>query len=168
MGTRLGLVFGTADVKTVGASGACYGIMVYAAFMAPTSRVWFFGIFPVQLAWLVGILVFMGLYETILMARGDLSPGRVAHGAHLGGALGGFLAFRYFRAMFMTADQRPFFGGVGGRFRRWRAERRAKIDRENQAILDAVLDKVHREGMSALTAAERRFLERSSQDMKRR
>ncbi len=163
----LSVVFGTTDIRTVGASGAVYGIMVYAAFMAPSSKVWFFGIIPVMLGWLVGILVFIGVYETILMVQGHLPPGGVAHGAHLGGALWGFLAFRFFRSSYMTADHRPFFGGIGGRFQRWRADREAKASQERQATLDQLLEKVHREGMSSLTAAERRFLERTSKGMKR-
>ncbi|MCA8942725.1 MAG: rhomboid family intramembrane serine protease, partial [Planctomycetes bacterium] len=31
---------GSADVQCLGASGACFGIMVYAAVMAPSARVW--------------------------------------------------------------------------------------------------------------------------------
>ena len=155
------------DVRAVGASGACYGIMVYAAMMAPTSRVWFFGVFPVQLRLLVGILVFLGLYSVMLEFRDGVATG-TAHGAHLGGALWGFLAFRFFRNSLMTADHRPWFGGLGAKLSQARADRRAKGEAQHQATLDQVLDKVHREGMSSLTAAERRFLERASRDAKRR
>jgi hypothetical protein len=151
----------------IGASGSTYGIMVYAAFMAPTSRSWFFGIFPVQLRILVGILVFAGLYRTMLTLRHGGSDG-VAHGAHLGGALWGFLAFRYFRGADMSAAHRPVCGGRAERWRRARRTRRIRADQAAQETLDGLLDKVHREGMNKLTAAERRFLERASRDAKRK
>lgn len=158
---------GSVDAVVVGASGSCYGIMAYAAFMAPTSRVWFFGIFPVQLQWLVGILVFIGLYQTILELRHGVGDG-VAHSAHLGGALWGFLAFRYFRASLMTADHRPWFGQLSQRYAAWRRTRQAEQAADDQAKLDALLDKVHKEGLSALSPAERRFLDRTSKDIKKR
>lgn len=164
----LGLFFGV-DPWILGASGACYGIMVYAACMAPTANVLFFGIFPIQLRLLVGILVFIGLYETYLGVVRGASGGGSAHGAHLGGALWGFVAFKKLRHWHMLADQRPgLLEGAREGLRARREARRAHEAARDRATLDALLDKVHREGMSALTENERRFLERASKDMKGR
>jgi hypothetical protein len=62
--------------------------------------------------------------------------------------------------------------GLIQRWRSRRAEARAKRAAEEQARdrkkLDDLLDKVHREGMSALSESERRFLERASKDARRR
>ena len=58
-------------------------------------------------------------------------------------------------------DQRPWLGSFGTRFRRAREARRARAAAEREADVDAVLDKVHREGVNALTAAERKILELS-------
>ena len=164
----MGLAFQSdGSIPIIGASGACYGIMVYAAFMAPYSKVWVFGIFPVQLRILVGILVFLGAYSTYISLVLGSSGGSVAHGAHLGGALFGFLAFRLFRTWFMTADHRPgLVDGAGRWLRQRREERRAKAEAYQREVLDQLLDKVHKEGMSALTDTERRFLEQASKNMK--
>ena len=148
----------TPQVPVVGASGACYGIMVYAAFLAPRMRVIFF-IFPVEIRWLVGFLVFVGVYQLYV----DLGrSGGVSHGAHLGGALWGAIAFRMARA-----GVGPDFG-IGGRVGRWKAGRDAKAGQQKQQVLDELLEKVHREGLTSLTPAERRFLDKASQQMRRK
>ncbi len=153
----LGLAMGS-DPQVVGASGACYGIMVYAACMAPRMRVIFI-IFPLEMRWLVGFLVFIGVYSTLIgFQRGG--GGSVAHGAHLGGALWGYLAFRFFRNFYMTADFRP--GGLKTRFQRWRQERERKGEASRREVMDKLLDKVHSQGIDSLTTAERRFMESES------
>lgn len=159
----LTMALGEGDALILGASGACYGIMVYAAFMAPRMRVIFI-IFPVQLGWLVAFLVGLGLYSLVLEFRHEASS--TAHGAHLGGALWGFLAFRYFRNWYMTADYRQT--GVVDWFRKRQDQRRQQGRARREAILDELLEKVQREGMSALSAAERRFLEKTSKDLRDR
>ena len=148
----------TPSVRVVGASGACYGIMVYAAFVAPRMRVIFL-IFPIEMRWLVGLLVFLGLYQLYV----DLGrSGGISHGAHLGGALWGAIAFRMARA-----GIGPDFG-IGNRVGRWKAQRDARAGQEKQRVLDDLLEKVHREGLNSLTPAERRFLDKASQQMRRK
>lgn len=144
----------------VGASGACYGIMVYAAFLAPRMRVIFL-IFPIEMRWLVGILVAVGAYQLFVELSRNFSGG-TAHGAHLGGALWGYVAFRMARAG-VGLDF-----GITDKIRRLRAGRARRVDQDRQAVLDRLLDKVHREGISSLTAAERRFLDKTSQEMRRK
>ncbi len=160
----LALVTGLADVPLIGASGACYGIMVYAACMAPRMRVIFI-VFPVEMRWLVGILVGVGAYMALLQLTGNASGG-VAHGAHLGGAAYGFIAFRRLRGYYISlgVSHAPMFPGL----RRWSVERGRRKEEDLQATLDRLLEKVSREGMSALTAGERRQLERASRELKKR
>jgi membrane associated rhomboid family serine protease len=151
----LGLLSGS-EAPAVGASGAVYGIMVYAACMAPRMRVLFI-IFPIELRWLVGVLVFIGVYMTYVQLVGGGSDG-VAHGGHLGGALCGFFAYRLPRRRWAWVD----------RLRGWSDQRRVRASRHRQEVLDRLLDKVHREGLGSLTTAERRFLDRTSQQMRRK
>lgn len=158
---------GAVDTPCVGASGALYGIAVYAALRSPRTTFHLYGIIPIVLGWLVGIMVFIALYDTMLMFRESISGG-VAHGGHLGGALGGLLAFKLFNTQLLIADHRPWFGGVGERLKEARQQREAQSAAEKQKTLDELLDKVHREGMSALTSSERKFLERTSKDLKDR
>lgn len=144
------------DIPVIGASGACYGIMVYAAFMAPRMRVILI-VFPIELRFVVGIMVFIGLYQTLLMFGGATSGGGVAHGAHLGGALWGFIAFKLARAGVSPQEW----------LRRRRFESSSRKTQRKQEVLDELLEKVHRQGMSALTPAERRFLERVSKSSRK-
>ncbi len=69
----------------LGASGACYGILIYAACLAPRSIVYLV-VFPIELRWVALGLVGVGVYQTIVTIQGAGSGG-IANGAHLGGAL---------------------------------------------------------------------------------
>ena len=155
---------GHANVQLVGASGACYGFLVYAASMAPRSMVIFI-VFPIQLWILAAGLVFLGLYATFIELV-DGYVGGVAHGAHLGGAALGFVAFR--RSWFIDwADhagrERPGLlrGLVQGVQQKRDAQRQQKA-REDQLQMDEILAKVKQSGLASLSPAERRFLERMS------
>jgi len=155
----LQVLYGSTSVLTIGASGAIYGILVYAAFMAPRMRVIFF-IFPIEMRWLVGVLVGIGVYMMFIELRTGYSTG-TAHGGHLGGALWGFLAYRY-------RGLGQFQWSLPGKLQRWNAGRTARKGQEQQRILDELLAKVHREGIGSLTPAERRFLDKASQDARRK
>lgn len=158
------LSLGYADVPLVGASGACYSFLVYAACMAPRMRVIVI-LFPVPLGLLAGILVFVGAYEQYVeVMRGSM--GGVANSAHLGGAALGFLAFRrgWFRDYGSYGRIRAgFFAGWG---RKWAAMRARKVQESaaaSQHELDRILAKIQGSGLPSLTAGERKTLERASE-----
>lgn len=152
---------GKAGVPVVGASGAVYGILMYAACQAPRQTVLLI-FFPIQLAWLVGILIFIGIYASWMEILG-ITESSVSHGGHLGGALFGFLAFRFRHRLLSPGGALD----LGGRLNRWRAQRTHKSDQKEQEVMDQLLDKVKREGMSSLTGAERRFMEKVSKKKSR-
>lgn len=161
---------GSADVPLVGASGACYGFLVYAACMAPRSYVILI-VFPIQLWLLAAGLVFLGLYATYTeLALGYV--GGVAHGAHLGGAALGFVAYR--RSWFIDwadhagRDRPGWWHGLLQGWQRKRAQQLHRKAEEQQLQLDEILAKVKEGGLGSLTAAERRFLERVSKQAKKR
>ena len=82
------------DVPTVGASGGIYGLLLGFAMMFPQRRVVPL-IPPIPMpAWLFAML-FAGL-ELYLGVTGTRSG--IAHFAHLGGMVGGFLVMRYWRS----------------------------------------------------------------------
>lgn len=141
--------FGHATPPAIGASGAAYGVMAACATLHPDARVLLI-VFPVRLRHLaLGIVVL-----TVLAALLDFKEGAsgVAHLVHLGGLAAGYLWIRT------------------GLWRRdpWAAlERRravASIERgaDDEARMDRLLDKIHREGIGSLTRAEKAFLERMS------
>ena len=164
----LGQALGRPDLPLVGASGACYGLLVYAACTAPHSMVILI-IFPIKLWVLATALVAVGVYQLFVEMATD-TMGGVSHGAHLGGALWGFLAYRlgWYRDHTPYVYQEGLLAGARGRLRGFLASRRDRTRARQRVVLDELLEKVHREGISSLTAAERRFLDRTSKDLKRR
>ena len=155
---------GQADVPLVGASGACYGLLLYAAFLSPHTPVILL-IVRVPLWLLAGLLVGLGVYSTFIGFATGFAGG-VAHGAHLGGAAMGWLAFR--RGWFCDYVPYEYQPNPIARLRRFwsdrRAAARARADAASELQLDEILAKVKQSGLSSLTAAERRFLERASQE----
>ncbi len=161
-------VQGTFDVPLVGASGACFAFLVYAACMAPQSRVIVIFV-PVPLGLLAGFLVFIGLYSQYVEFRTGY-PGGVAHSAHIGGALFGLVAHRlgWFRDFTPFEYQPGWFAGMQRRLQTWNATRRAADAAAEQQEIDRILEKIQQQGMPSLSTGERRTLERASQKAKKR
>lgn len=166
----LAAIQGAADVPLVGASGACYSFLVYAACMAPRAMVIFI-VFPLQLWILATGLVFLGLYSTMVEFV-DGYVGGVAHGAHLGGAALGFAAFKlnwFVDWADHAGKERPnFLRGIVQSVQQKRAEQRHQKAQEQQLQMDEILDKVKQNGLASLSSAERRFLEQMSKQAKKR
>lgn len=154
---------GYENVPLVGASGACYAFLLYAACMAPRSTVLLLFI-PVPLGLLAGVLVFMGLYASYVQFVQGF-PGGVAHSAHLGGAAFGFLAWKFgwFKDYTPYAYQQGLLAGYKQKWQEWRQRQKVESDAATRAEVDRILEKVHQEGLSSLTPAERRVLERQSE-----
>jgi membrane associated rhomboid family serine protease len=166
----LASIQGRADVPLVGASGACYAFLVYAACMAPRSLVIFI-VFPLQLWVLAAGFVVLGAYAVFVEFASGYPLGQVAHGAHLGGAALGYTAHRmnWFVdwADHAGLDRPNWFAGLLQRAREKRAERRQQNARQQQLQLDEILDKVKQHGLASLSPEERRFLERMSKQARR-
>jgi membrane associated rhomboid family serine protease len=78
------------NVATVGASGAVYGILIAFGYLFPNSLIFLYFLFPLKAKYFVGILIVLELISGIQNSAGD----NVAHFAHLGGALFGFLLLK--------------------------------------------------------------------------
>jgi membrane associated rhomboid family serine protease len=80
------------QTPTVGASGAIFGILIAFGMLFPNTELLFlFFPIPIKAKYFVAIYVVFELYQGIKMAPGD----NVAHFAHLGGALFGYLLVKY-------------------------------------------------------------------------
>jgi membrane associated rhomboid family serine protease len=154
----------------VGASAAMFGLMLAFAMSWPTAPIYVWGIFPVQARYLVGFLFVI----TLLSAAQGAAGSSVAHFAHLGGFLSGFL--------YLKADWRPGRRASKEAPRSTPRRRRLAIVprdengnehpgvqgrriREDAALydrVDAVLDKISAKGMSSLTPDELRLLDEVS------
>lgn len=168
------------DQPALGASGSVMAVLVVAAMLFPDRPIYlFFGALTVPLKWLVIAFIAFDLFP---MLEGRMSG--VAHAAHLGGALFGFLFFRF--------DWRPFRTDGKARdelvnlFRRRRGEKtsdssgprsttttndtssstKSGVDIDTAARMDELLQKISRDGIGSLTDDERDFLTRASKKYK--
>ena len=109
------LSFAFSDAVIVGASAACYGIMLAFAMAWPNQTVYIWALVPVRVKWLVIFLVAMSFVSAIGPSRDG-----VAHLAHLGGAVAGFLLVKSgwlpaYRSGFAgMSGWGPGAGGAGG------------------------------------------------------
>ncbi|MBK7037457.1 MAG: rhomboid family intramembrane serine protease [Bacteroidetes bacterium] len=76
---------------TVGASGAVYGILIAFGMLFPNTLLYIYFLLPIKAKYVVIILIGMQLYLGFI----DSPTDNVAHFAHLGGALFGFLLIKY-------------------------------------------------------------------------
>lgn len=79
------------NTATLGASGAVYGILFAFGYLFPNSLIFLYFLFPLKAKYFVGILIVLELFSGIQNSAGD----NVAHFAHLGGVLFGFLLLRF-------------------------------------------------------------------------
>jgi len=73
--------------QMVGASGSIYGLLAGIAYLFPNDEVYIYGMLPIKMKWLAAIYGAISVYGAIQSNPQD----PVAHIAHLGGALVGFL-----------------------------------------------------------------------------
>ncbi len=79
--------------NVVGASGAIYGILMAFGMLFPNALLYFFFFIPVKAKYAVIIFGAIALFSGIANEAGD----NVAHFAHLGGMLFGFLLIKYWQ-----------------------------------------------------------------------
>lgn len=98
---------------TIGASGAVYGVLVAFAFLFPNREIYLYFLFPIKAKYFV---IFYIILEAVYVATSVESG--VAHVAHLGGAVVGFIYLlfdsrnqfkRFFQSSKNTEDFTNFF-----------------------------------------------------------
>jgi len=158
-------VFFTPNAAIVGASGAVFGVLLGFARYWPRERIYIWAILPIEARGLVVVMTIISLWFGFSGGGGN-----VAHFAHLGGFLGGFLYLKWWdrrspAARFKAKAQAPLRqsgGNGGGDVKRWQRIRRDDMHPVNQEELDRILDKISASGVGSLNAEERDFLERFS------
>jgi membrane associated rhomboid family serine protease len=140
---------------TVGASGAIYGVMVAYAVRYPNRLVYIYFLFPVKVKYLIGFLAAVSFLST-WNAQGD----GIAHAAHLGGMLVGYIYLKYWqqfykvKSFFHRTVKKPHQPSGSGPVDEKVAYYRKKIDE--------LLDKINRVGYLNLTDEEKELLEEGS------
>ncbi len=162
---------------TIGASGAVYGILLAFGMIFPNERLFIIPFpFPIKAKWLV-----MG-YIAIELFSAMSGPGDgVAHMAHLGGMLFGFLLIRYWQKHpdssqgFGRSRGQEFFENLKRRYdQRQQQNSHMKAEhtdprhetdeeynarkRKDQEEVDAILDKIRKSGYDSLTKEEKKKL----------
>ena len=152
----------------IGASGGVMAVVFLTAMYFPRMTVLLMFVFPIELRWLAVLYAVVDLFG-FMNPRGDI----VAHFAHLGGAAFG-VAYKYY-GWNLTRT----FQGKWSRFQSNRAVRKSKFKvysepepHLNRASLDervdAILEKISREGEASLTDQERELLKEASSKYKKR
>lgn len=158
-GGLLSFVF-SPGTAIVGASAAVYGIMFGFAFYWPRESIYIWGVFPVQSRYLV-------LVMTALSLLGGFGGGGdgVAHFAHLGGFLGGFLYLKWIDRARVDAQKQELaksLRATGADLQRWAAINRDALHVVNREEYDRIMEKVKTSGPESLSVTERTFLDRFS------
>jgi len=158
--------FGQGMVPIIGASGAVFGVQLAFAYFWPRQPIYIWGILPIEARWLVVIMTVLSLWGGFMGASGG-----IAHFAHLGGFLGGYLYLRWLERH-QQAPLREWKARAAPPLRkaessaqtmeRWSRIRRDEMHEVNRSELDRILDKISATGLASLTAGEREFLDRFS------
>jgi membrane associated rhomboid family serine protease len=120
--------------QTIGASGAIYGLLLAYALYFPRRQLMFFGIFPIEVRYFVLI---MGAIS--LLSAADGASG-VAHLAHLGGIVAGYL---YLKGARFTG-RLNVMAEIKYRYVKWRINRmRRKFDVYSGGRTDDIKRRIH-------------------------
>ena len=136
----------TPNNPILGASGAIFAVEIAFAMFYPNATIIFF-VFPIKAKYLVMIFAGITVFNCLMPTGGN-----VAHFAHLGGLLYGFLFIRY----------EPRFSNFIISRQNQQREKEYKKEEEVRNVVDALLDKVNRTGMKSLTRRERSYLKNAS------
>ena len=157
----------------VGASGSIMAIFIATAMYRPNTKIMLFGILPIRIIVLAGIYF---IYDLLSLGM----PDGTAHFAHIGGGIIGIISvktmdkpnniltrFTRFTDKAFTLFSRDFFRKKNS----FKVERGGRpltdeefIERkkENQAKIDAILDKISKSGYESLSSKEKEFLFKQS------
>jgi len=81
------------NIPTVGASGAVFGLLLAFGMMFPNSKIYLYFLFPIKAKYFVILYGLFELFSGVSNRPGD----NVAHFAHLGGMVFGFILIKYWQ-----------------------------------------------------------------------
>ena len=149
----------------IGASGALFGILTGAALLFPNSMIMLL-IPPIPLK-LRTFAIIYALIETFSAVTGF--DGQVAHLAHIGGLIGGYLVMRFmyslevydiFKFLKIPAFRRVPRNLTNKAVKNW------KMTGVSAARIDEILDKISKNGINSLTEEELSALKQARENMR--
>jgi membrane associated rhomboid family serine protease len=155
-GGVLALIFPLGAGSVVGASGAIWGVFIAYWLMYPNRMLYLYFMFPVKVKYAIPGLLLLSIL---------IGSGRVAHAAHVGGALFGLL--------YLKMDWQWIRFGRSLKNLRSRRQEAKLIKRRQEATevmkrVDAILDKINEVGIENLSESDRKFLEEASSELSRK
>jgi membrane associated rhomboid family serine protease len=167
-------------VQMIGASGAVMGVLLAYGMTFPNSIILFMFIIPMKAKYFVILLALIDLWSIP-------GGGSVAHLAHLGGMLAGFIFLRVTMPSLISGIGMGSLGGgpgglggLGGAWKRYQTKRKMRVVRpedksnggdgqprdaggksKDQQRIDVILDKISREGLQSLSDEEQEILRRA-------
>ncbi len=165
-------VFQRASI-TVGASGAVMAIMAIYAMWYPRQQVLLMALIPIEIRWLIALLVAFDTLPIWSALAGQQVHDGIAHGAHLGGLLFGFLY-----QIFELRLARGFgFGAASSWFKNRKRRQNMRLytpgpenldEDELKQKMDEALQKISEQGEASLTPQERKILSEASRRLRDR
>jgi membrane associated rhomboid family serine protease len=177
-------LFNEPTAPTIGASGAIFGVLIAFGMIFPNRYIFLYFFIPIKAKYLILGFILLELYS---VPQG----GNVAHLAHLGGALAGFIYILLdkntdtaLRNIFRTKSfkiKKPYnpFGGISDAFKHKKEDvqeakfyeikdedKQGKKDEISQEQIDKILDKISQSGYQNLTEKEKKILFEASKRMK--
>ncbi len=159
------LSFATPYAMIVGASGAIFGVVVGFARYWPRENIYIWGVLPIQARVLAIFMVAISLFAGFAGAQDG-----VAHFAHLGGLVAGWLFLRIWerqrqrRVVKQPARPRKVSIVVDlESLERWKSIPRERLHEINREEVDKLVRKANQSGARSLTTDEREFLDRMSE-----
>lgn len=176
-------LLGSGAAVTIGASGAVFGVLIAYAMFFPDNLIFLYFLIPVKAKYLIGFLIVIEFFAV------DSASSGVAHLAHLGGALFGFLYIMFDKKSYVELknvfkrsyfykstdkSQKNIFDNIASTFRRDSNVQDANyydINRKEegevtQKEIDEILDKISQSGYENLTEQEKKILFQASKKMK--
>ena len=173
-GGLLQLLVGGGSSPIIGASGAVYGVMVAFAMFFPNRLIYIYFLLPVKAKYLI---VFLIVIEFLSVGNASV----IAHLAHLGGAITGFLFVLFdrkhnydFNSLFeiFRSNQQKDINTTIKRSSKFGFGKKEVEDAEfydinsnntnsgkiDQEVIDRILDKISQSGYQNLTENEKRIL----------
>ncbi|HSL87738.1 MAG TPA: rhomboid family intramembrane serine protease [Ignavibacteriaceae bacterium] len=164
-------LLGASPAPTIGASGAVYAVLIGFALFFPNRYIFLYFLIPVKAKYLIGFLI---VFEFLAI---NSAHSNIAHLAHLGGALTGFLFIWFDKSSHIDLKamirrnrfkQSASSGSVFDIFTKSKDVQEAKYydikdSKEDkldvtQEEIDRILDKISQSGYENLTAREKKIL----------
>lgn len=143
-------------IPIVGASGAIWGVMVAYWIMFPDRYLYLYFLFPVKVKWAIPGFLLIGML---------FQGGNIAHMAHLGGAICGFI---YFKANWRSMGLGRRVKNLGMRRKEAKLEKNRQKAEDIMKRVDQILDRINEVGIDNISKADRKFLDEASSELSRK